>query len=161
MRNFLIIFVAAVVSILALLHSGDHAGAQTSPPSESPSPRLNLSKIHPKMVALMREQAEGRKEFFDSESKVREEFKKEQNEQMQELLEKHRAARADFSKEKHSADERATFYRGQRDEMAALKTRQKSEKKKHVEELKVKFAEFQAEQIKERRELETELRKSK
>lgn len=147
-----------------------HVGAQHADPLGSPNPQPSrarrgamklASKLHPRMVSFLKEQADERKEFYNTESKLKNEFKSKQRQELQELLEKHRSARADFSKEKSSAEERSEFYRKQRDQMAKLRAEQNSDRKEFYSELKTKFNEFHGEQKQKRRELEEEIQKAK
>lgn len=160
----LLLFLVSIIGVVA------HVGAEHATPVALPDSSPNraqrgamklASKLHPRMVSFLKVKADERKEFFDTEAKLKAEFKRKQKQDVQELLEKHRAARIDFSKEKSSADERASFYRGQRAEMAELKAEQKAERKEFYAELKSKFDSFHSEQNEERRELEEEIQKTK
>lgn len=146
MRQILIILVLALISGIGI--STIDVKAQTS-------------KVDPKMVQLLKDQAGARKQFYDNESRTKAELKAKQSARIEELLQKHRAARAEFAKEKHTADERGEFFRGQRKEMAELKAEQRKERREFLGELKKKFTQFHAEQKKERAKLASELKATK
>lgn len=152
----------SVICLVTLVGVVAHVRAQNGEPVSTASPGLKITqKLNPRVVELLKTQADLRKEFYNNEAKAKNDIKLQQKREERELLERHRAARAEFSKQTHSADERATFYRGQRDEMATLKARHAEERKQLFKELKVKFTDFHRSQRQARQKLEDDLQKTK
>ena len=115
-----------------------------SHPTQVPSvvsSRFN-PKFSPEYIALLKEQAEGRKVFFHAQAKAEAEQGEEQAKEYRKILINHRELRESFLKEKHSASERSKFFKGQREEMAGLKFKQKIERQKLEIELKKKLELF-------------------
>lgn len=78
-------------------------------------------------VEILKSQAAQRREFFSEMAKERRDLRDSQAKKLSELVERHRAERDQYLKQAHSADERAAFFRQQRQDMNKLKTEQQLE----------------------------------
>lgn len=151
----LLVLIISVAFAFATENQSPVPSAMTEPSSKS-SAKAD-PRITPEYLALLKNQADERKAFYQEQSRRKQELTLKNAKERQELLESHRAARKKFGDENHTHEERSIFFRSQRDEMGALEARHRSGLKEHDAELKKSLVESHTKQRKEREELAARL----